>query len=49
MKSGDKRIKDIFLEIDEAMNLTKSNIPVTMENSKFLKLYNKIKEKYNGK
>jgi len=45
---GDERVKNIFLQIDTAMEVTKSKVPVTMENSEFLKLYNKIKDKYLG-
>jgi len=39
-------IKNIFKEIDKAMETTQSDVPVTMENSKFLKKYKEIKERY---
>jgi len=42
-------IKNIFKEIDNAMETTQSDVPVTMKDSKFLKKYNQIKERYlNG-
>lgn len=39
-------IKKIFEEIDRAIEETKSVIPVSLEDSRFLKRYIKIKEKW---
>lgn len=39
-------IKSIFNDIDKAIEETKKNYPVPMEDSDFLKRYNKIKENY---
>ena len=39
-------IKNIFKDIDKAIKETESPIPVTMEESKFLKKYLEIKERY---
>ena len=43
------KIKEIFRRIDKAIEKTKSSIPVPIEQSKFLKEYNKIKEEYLDK
>ena len=42
-----KQIKQIFEEIDEAIKKTKSNVPVKIEDSEFIKELEKIKEKYS--
>lgn len=39
-------IKQIFQEIDEAMQKTTSKVPVLIEDSKFLQEYLKIKMRY---
>ena len=41
------KIKLIFEEIDEAIKKTKSNVPVKIEDSEFIKELEKIKEKYS--
>jgi hypothetical protein len=43
-----KIIQQIFKDIDELIKNSQSNIPVTINNSKFLKGYEKIKERYYG-
>jgi len=42
----EETIKQIFEEIDQAMERTKSEVPVPIKDSKFLIEYIKIKEKY---
>jgi len=39
-------IKEIFKEIDLAIINTKSDVPVTINDSKFLKKYIEIKKRY---
>ena len=41
-----KIIKEIFERIDKIMEETKSNHPVPMKYSEFLRRYNKLKEEY---
>lgn len=45
-ESGDKRIKKIFNEIFNAVEKTKSDVPIPIKDSRFLKELIKIKEKY---
>jgi len=40
------KINKIFEEIDISIGLTKSEVPVVIEQSKFLKELKKVKEKY---
>lgn len=46
MTKESKKVSNIFNEIDDAIKKTKSPIPVTIADSKFYKLYLKIKDKY---
>jgi len=39
-------IQNIFKDIDEAIENTRSDVPVEMKDSRFLRLYFKIKERY---
>ena len=41
-------INKIFKEIEEAIERTKSQVPVPIEESKLIKELKRIKEKYNG-
>lgn len=43
-----KLAKEIFSEIDKVMEETKSKVPVTMEESEFLKKYLELKEIYTN-
>jgi hypothetical protein len=48
-KTLEKEIKKIFQEIDLIIQSCKSEKPVPFEDSRFKKLYNKLKEKYEIK
>ena len=39
-------IQNIFKDIDESIESTKSDVPVKMKDSRFLKKYIEIKERY---
>jgi len=40
------KLKSLFKEIDQAIENTKSDVPVRMNDSRFLKKYIEIKERY---